>query len=160
MKAEPLSPLLSKLASKRFLSLTHRNEDRLDKLLKTSRQNPEYALIKRFIRWRKRTDRRMHIVAVEYRINDGVKDGYGDLILCDGTTLFVVECKCVIKWKSRSVRRKRNRHVREQAMRYTNRLKSWFSHLGTMGEVVAMPLVAAVLTDEYSDIKIVSDICF
>ena len=72
--------------------------------------------------------KRTYLIAVEYDIDDGGREqGRGDALLYDGETLYVVECKYVLRNPSFTLKRKHD--VQIQSKKYATRLKSWIDHL-------------------------------
>jgi len=96
-----------------------------------------------------RKHKKIYLIAVEYIIDDGGREqGKGDVLLYDGETLYVVECKCTCK--NPFYTQKRENDVRMQANKYVDRLTSWIKHLKHIDTTMTKPntIIGAVLTEK------------
>lgn len=134
--------------------LSRHNKTRLDNLIYYtenkfgSSHSKEYKLMKNYLQ----INKDIYLLAVEYEFDEGgsIRQQHGDLILCDGTTIYITECKCIEDDRCYADERKHN--VNEQALRCHLRFESWLNHLvkfdSTKECIKRMNIVPCVITNQ------------
>ena len=129
----PLSKILHSIAiytgSDKQARLHNKSHYRLKNLIeKDETRKDEYMLIRNACLGLHLNGKRTYLIAVEYDIDDGGRhQGRGDALLYDGETLYVLECKFVLRNPGYTL--KREHDVQIQAKQYATRLRSWINHL-------------------------------
>lgn len=108
----------------------------------------EYKLMRQVLK----QNPHLFVMAVEYEFDDGCtsKQQHGDLILCDGHTVYVTECKCI--GQNRLYSDERDAKVRDQALKCHKRFLSWIRHISQFDKsksiILTLNIVPAIITDQ------------
>jgi hypothetical protein len=160
--SQALNDISKALCRDKLPILSRQNKTRLDNLIYYtqnkfgSSHSKEYKLMRDFLK----LHRDIYLLAVEYEFDEGgsIRQQHGDLILCDGTTIYITECKCIEDDRVYANDRKVN--VNEQALRCHMRFESWLDHLvkfdSTKECIRRMNIVPCVITNQNSDKIVIS----